>query len=225
MNLTGSTIGKAAVTFAALGAGVLTLSAPAWSAQSETQRGAQIAAEVQSGKLSASALSGEQYTRVGQYLMSRAFASTQTYEAMDNVMDRMMGTIGSDHMYRYLGERYYGKKVKLDGGSGSIYGWMGSMIRSYGGSGPYAGMMGRYLEQGAGSSSSGNGAYPMMGGGGVMGYAYANPSASRSSGWPTAAVATVAVLAAVLLAGGLVIARRRLRSRDGGPVTTAARHT
>jgi hypothetical protein len=204
--------------FLAIGAGLLSLSAPAWSATSETQRGAEIVSEVQSGKLSGSSLSTEQYAHVGQYLMSRAFSSTRTYEAMDNVMDRMMGTSGSDQMYRYLGERYFGKSAQPGGGYGSMYGWLGSMMRSHGGSGPYAGMMVRYLEEGAGRST--NGSYPMMGGGGMMGY-YAGQNASGSSGWPTGAIAAVAVLGALLIGGAIMLVWPRLRGRGRGPGKTS----
>jgi hypothetical protein len=199
----------------ALGVGVLALSVPAWSATSETQQGQQILSEVQSGKLNGTSLSSEQYAHVGQYLMSRAFSSTGAYEAMDSRMDQMMGTTGSDQMYRYLGERYFGKNVQPEGGYGAMYGRIGGMMGSYGGSGPYAGMMGRYLEEGARSSA--NGAYPMMGGGGgMMGY-YANGSASSSDGWSTAAIATVALLGALLVGAAIAFAWPRLRGRGHGP--------
>jgi hypothetical protein len=208
----------------ALGVGAFALTVPAWSAQSETQQGQQIFSEVQSRKLNGSNLTSEQYTRVGQYVMSRALGSTQTYEAMDDAVDRMMGTTGSDQMYRYLGERYFGNKVTPRSGYGATYGWMASMMRSYGGSGAYTGMIGRYLEEGA-SASRGSGAYSMMGGGGgMMGYGYANQSTSSSNGWPTGAIVAVALLGALLLGGAIFYALQRVRGHghDGRPAAPSA---
>jgi hypothetical protein len=214
MTRTGSTVRRTLTIFLAIGAGMLALSAPAWSATSETQQGAQIVSEVQSGKLSGSSLSSEQYTHVGQYLMSRAFSSTQTYEAMDSRMDEMMGTTGSDRMYRYLGERYFGNNVQPEGGYTSMYGRIGGMMGSYGASGGYAVMMGRYLQEGPENST--NGSYPMMGRGGMMG-TYANQSSSSSGGWPTGAIVAVAVSVALLIGGLVFLATPRLRGRGGHP--------
>ena len=226
MSFRGSTTRKVLAMLAAVGAGVLMLSAPAWSAQSETQQGAQLAAELHAGRLSGANLSPEQYTRVGQYLMSRAFSSTEAYEAMVTVMDRMMGTNAADRMYRYLGERYSGKNVAPEGANDSMYGWMGSMMRSYGGSSPYAGMMGAYLsgqvDRSAGTTSNPSLNHPM--GPGMMRYDLSS-SASSSGGWPTAAVLAVAILGALLIAGVLAVALPKLRGRRNGSATPAPGQT
>jgi hypothetical protein len=77
-------------------------------------------------------------------------------------------------------------------------------------------MMGRYLEEGAGSSSTGNGSYGMMGGSrGMMGYGSVNQSSSSSGGWPTGAIVAVAVLGVVLIGGLLALALPRMRGRSG----------
>jgi hypothetical protein len=231
MTRTGSTIRRTLTMFLAVGAGVLALSAPSWSATSETQQGAQVVSEVQSGRLSGSRLSSEQYTRVGQYLMSRALGSTERYEAMDSLMDRMMGQSVSDQMYLYMGERYLGKSVSPNANYRSYYGWMASMMSRYGGY--YAGMMGGYL-MAAYRSVAGGGAAPyggMMGGyaggngtssnpGGVhhsMMGSYAGAGGSSSSGWSTGAIVAVAVLGAVVIGGALAFAWSRLRRRGKGP--------
>lgn len=213
MSLTRSTFSKTAMMLLAVSVGALALSGPVLSAQSETQQGQQIVSEVQSGRRSAASLSSEQYARVGQYLMSRAFHSTENYEVMDSRMDQIMGTTGSDQMYRYLGERYLGKNVQPEDGYGSVYGRIGSMMGSYGGSGPYAGMMDHYLEQGSGNATSGS--YP-MGSGGMMGYGSANRSSSSSDGWSTRPIVAVAVLGALLIGGAILIVWPRLRRRGQG---------
>lgn len=197
--------------------------AAALSAPSETQQGAQVLSEVQAGKLKGKGLNDTQYERVGQYLMSRALGSTQRYEAMDSVMDRMMGQSTADQMYLYMGERYLGKNVAPNGNYKNFYGWMANMMSHY--SGAYAGMMGGYM-MGAYRSLSGQGGYSGMMGGtglgtGMMGSAY--NATSSSSGWSTGEIVAVSVIGAALLAVGLAFAVPKLRHRrQSGPASPAA---
>lgn len=192
----------------ALAAGLLALSVPAALASpaGEQQQGAQVLSEVHAGKLNAQSLTATQYERVGQYLMGRALGSTSTYEAMDSLMDRMMGQAASDRMYRYLGERRLGRSVRPDGRSLPMYGWMASMMSAYRGHAPYAGMMSSYLRGGP----------SMMGGAGMMG-GYGVEGASGSGGWPTGAIVLVALLGGLLLAGALAFAVPRLHGDHAGP--------
>jgi hypothetical protein len=223
-----------------LTAALASLSAtPALASVSEPQQGGQILSEIQAGKLKGSGLSSTQYQRVGQYLMGHALGSTQTYEAMDSQMDRVMGQSVSGQMYLYMGERYLGKNASPNSSYTRFYGWMASMMSRYGGS--YAAMMGSYM-MGAYRSLSGNSSVPyagMMGGypsrqngqsngtttnplGGMMGYSYGAHGTSSSGGWPTAAVLAVTALGLALLGGGLAFALPRIRRRRGGPATPAA---
>jgi hypothetical protein len=180
----------------------------------EQQQGAQVLSEVQASKLSGNSLSSSQYQHVGQYLMSRAFASAQAYEAMDSLMDHIMGQAASDRMYTYLGERYLGKNVRPNSGDALFYARMATMMGSYGGhSEPYAGMMGAYLD-GKGAPTS-LGGYMM--GGGMMGHGY-----SSSGSWPAGAIVAVAVLGALLIGGLLALALPRMRGRGSGRHPTRA---
>jgi hypothetical protein len=221
----------------------LVLGAPASAAPSETQQGAQVLGEVQAGKLKSGALTEAQYEHVGQYLMSRAVGSTQSYESMDSLMDRVMGQPASGQMYLYMGERYLGRTAAPNGRYTPFYGWMASMMGRYGGA--YAGMMGGYM-MGAYRALSGASSAPyagMMGGslrppagqgsGNAGGPAGFNPlggmmrhsgtvAPSGSGDWSAGAIIAVAVLAAALLAGGLALGLPKLRARRGGSATPAA---
>jgi hypothetical protein len=199
----------------ALAIGLLALGAPvaAASPAGEQQQGAQALSEVQAGKLKGTSLTSAQYEHVGQYLMGRALGSTRTYAAMDSLMDRMMGESAAGQMYRYLG-----KDVQPDSRSLPMYGWMASMMSAYRGATPYAGMMSRYLHGQGGR----NGAYPMVGGAGMMG-GYGVQGTSSSGGWPTAAIVLVAVLGGLLLGGALMFALPKLGRHHAG--TPAARRT
>jgi hypothetical protein len=212
-------------------------------APTEPQGGAQVLGEVRAGTLAATSLSELQYQRVGQYLMSRALGSTQRYESMDSLMDRVMGQSVSDQMYLYMGERYLGRTVAPNGRDTRFYGWMASMMGRY--RGAYAGMMGGYM-MGAYRALSGDSSAPyagMMGGnlrrpagqggGNVGGTAGFNPfggmmrhggnvAQSGSGDWPAGAIIAVGVLAAALLAGGLALGLPKLRARRGGSTTPAA---
>jgi hypothetical protein len=208
-------VALALVTIVAFGLLALSSATPA-SPSSEPQQGGQIVSEVQAGRLNKTALSKTQYERVGQYLMGRALGSTQTYQAMDSLMDRVTGEAAAGAMYLYLGERYFGRNVQPDSRYAPFYGWMGSMMSSYRGSSPYARMMSGYL----GSRSSGTTrSYP---GPGMMGYGSPMSGSGASSGWPTAAIVAVVGLGTVLLVFALAVVFPRLRSRHirpGRPAT------
>ena len=174
------------------------------SAASEQQQGAQVLSEVQAGKLRGTNVTSTQYQHVGQYLMGHALGSAQRYEAMDSLMDRMMGQSVSDQMYLYMGERYLGKSVAPKSSYAPYYSWMAGMMSRYGGT--YAGMMGGYM-MGAYNSLSGQGSptggYHM--GPGMMGYGYASSSRNAAdSGMSTGAIIAI-VLGAIAVVGLVVV--------------------
>jgi hypothetical protein len=191
----------------------LAATAPAiGSATSEQQQGAQVLSEIQGGKLQGTNLTSTQYQHVGQHLMGRALASTERYEAMDSLMDRMMGQSVSDQMYQYMGERYLGKSVAPNSSYAPYYSWMANMMSRYGGT--YAGMMGGYM-MGAYNSLSGQGSatggYHM--GPGMMGYGYASSSQNAAdSGMSTGAVIAI-VLGAITVVALLVVLLRGVTGR------------
>ena len=201
MSLTRNALHTSAALVLALG---LAAMAPAVaSAASEQQQGAQVLSEVQAGKLHGTKVTSTQYQHVGQYLMGRALGSAQRYEAMDSLMDRMMGQSVSDQMYQYMGERYLGKSVAPNSSYGRYYSWMANMMSRY--SGPYAGMMGGYMMgayHGLTGQGSVTGGYHM--GPGMMGYGYASSQSAAHTGMSTGAIIAV-VLGAIAAVGLLVV--------------------
>jgi len=173
------------------------------SAASEQQQGAQVLSEVQAGKLQGTRVTSTQYQHVGQYLMGRALGSAQRYEAMDALMDRVMGQSVSDRMYQYMGERYLGKSVPPNSSYGPYYSWMANMMSRYGG--PYAGLMGGYMMgayHSVAAQRSATDGYRM--GPGMMGYGYASSQNAAHTGMSTGAIIAV-VLGAIAAVGLLVI--------------------
>jgi hypothetical protein len=196
------TTGPLALAFAI----ALVLAAPAWaSVASEQQEGTQILSAIHAGKLKGTSLSSSQYEHVGEYLMGQALGSTAAHERMNSLADQMMGSAGEEQMHIYLGERYLGKSTpQVSGRYAPMYGLIGMMTGYRGTS--IAGMMSGYLN----SQSQSQGTVPYTNGFGMMGYR-AGPLANSSSGWPTGAIVAVAILAAPLLAGMIVLVVRRPR--------------
>ena len=174
------------------------------SAASEQQQGAQVLSEVKAGKLQGTKVTSTQYQHVGHYLMGRALGSAQRYEAMDSLMDRMMGQSASDQMYQYMGERYLGKNVAPNSGYAPYYSWMASMISRYGGS--YAGTMGGYMMRaynrlsGQGSATGGYRA-----GLGMMGHGYSSSQNAADGGMSTGAIIAIVLGAIAILSLLLVL--------------------
>jgi hypothetical protein len=194
------TLPRAARSFAAALLLGLVFAAPAWaSVSSEQQQGAHILNAIHAGTLKSARLSSFQYEQVGEYLMGRALGSTAAHERMNALMGEMMGPAAADQMHLYLGERYLGKTAQITGSYAPIYGLVGMMM-SYRGS-SLATMMSGYLgshSERAGSATSGSG---MMG--------TATETTAASTGWPIAAIAAIAILAALLIAGTLTLLLRR----------------
>jgi hypothetical protein len=184
----------------------LSLAAPAWaSVASEQQEGTQVLSEIHEGKLKGSNLSSSQYEHVGEYLMGQALGSTAAHERMNLLADQMMGSTAVEQMHIYLGERYLGKSTPQGAGRyAPMYGLIGMMTGYRGTS--IAGMMSGYLNSQSRSQSTA----PYTTGGGMMGYG--TGSRANSSGWPTGAIVAVAVLAALLLVGMIVVVVRPPRS-------------
>jgi hypothetical protein len=200
---------------------VLAATAPAIaSAASEQQQGAQVLSEVQGGKLQGTNLTSTQYQHVGQYLIGRALGSAQRYEAMDSLMDRMMGQSVSDQMYLYMGERYLGKSVAPNSSYAPYYSSVAKMMSRYGGT--YAGMMGGHM-MGAYKSLSGQvpvtGGYGM--GPGMMRYGYASSSQNAAdSGMSTGAIIAI-VLGPIAVVALLVVLLLRMTGRRAPKAGTA----
>jgi hypothetical protein len=209
MNRTRNTdrLSRAARSLAAACALVLSLAAPAWaSVASEQQEGTQVLSAIHKGKLKGTSLSSSQYEHVGEYLMGRALGSTAAHERMNSLADQMMGSAAVEEMHIYLGERYLGKSTpQVSRRYAPMYGLIGMMTGYRGTS--IAGMMSGYLNSQSQSQSTGG----YTTGGGMMGYGTGSP-ANSSSGWPTGAIVAVAILAALLLAGTIVLVVRRPRS-------------
>lgn len=205
-------LARIAVPFAlALG---LALAGPAMAASvaTEQQQGAQILSQVQNGQLNGKHLSTGQYENLGEYLMGRALGSTALHERMNALMDQMMGATAADQMHIYLGERYLGLSTTPASRYAPLYGLMGVMMSGYRGS-PLAGMMSRYL---SGQRQTTGGYGP-----GMMGFGDGTaPTTSAGSGWPTAAIIAITVLAALLIGGTIALALPRLRRR-AHPTTPA----
>jgi hypothetical protein len=155
---------------------------------SDVKKGQRLAESIRSGQKQCSDLSADDFELIGEYAMGRFLGSPTAHAAMNRHMSLMMGKAGEERMHMALGYRYSG----CPGGPAS--GWVG----------PMGGMMsGRH---GAGSGNFGSG---MMGGyrGGMMG----SGAADDDSGVGIVGVVVIA-LAAAALGGGLVLVAQRSRN-------------
>jgi hypothetical protein len=172
----------------------------------EQQEGAQVLSAIHAGKLKGTSLSSSQYEHVGEYLMGQALGSTASHERMNSLMDEMMGSAAVDQMHVYLGERYLGKSAQIPGRYAPMYGLIG-MMAGYRGS-SIAGMMSGYLNSRTQSTS------PYTGSTGMMGYY--GTTTNSTAGWSTVAIIAAAILAALLVGGGLALVMRMRRGRGHG---------
>jgi Short C-terminal domain len=183
------------------------LAAPAaMGATSEQQQGAQLLGMLQSGKASCASLSTTNFERIGEYVMGRMLGSSAAHDAMNRQITLMMGATGETQAHTFMGQRFAGCATgQAPPAFGAMMGMMG------------AGMMG--------SAYGGTGSPTMMGSGnrgtgGMMGFGYVTPTASRNSGWGSGDTVMVILMGLlVALAVGALIAWRPWR-RPGTPLAT-----
>lgn len=176
------------------------LAVPPASAAPQSDGGARLLQELRAGDRTCSGLSNADFEAVGEYVMGRHLGSSRAHNAMDELMESMMGDRAERRMHVYRGRR----AGRCGGGRvPTEFGGMMAMIRGLGGS---ASMMG------------GPGAVAPNGDrdGGMMGRS--DGVASRDDDdWSTGATLLALLLVALaVLAGGALW--RRNRAIDGqGP--------
>jgi uncharacterized membrane protein len=167
---------------------------------SEQRQGATALQRFERGGKHCSLLTGADLDHIGEYEMGRMSGSTPAHEAMDSLMERMMGEAATDRMHVALGERYTGC------GRGEIPASFGAI----------AGMMGSMSGRGRPSASQGNGSLGLMVGGGggafgsMMGRRYHGGGDDDSDAVEIVILVLLAMLAAVGIAA-LWLSRRAHR--------------
>jgi hypothetical protein len=184
-------VGMPGLALALLTVAILTAAAPPALASPD---GARIMREVRQGERSCGSLSRADFVAVGEYVMGTRFESAEAHEAMDRLMDRMMGERAEEQMHEYMGRRATGcGGGSVPGGFMDMMGMMGTMAGS--GGGGSAGMMG-----GAGGSGS------MMNGFGVATH-------SDDDGWGAGETVMTILMAALLVVAGAALWILRSRGR------------
>lgn len=171
--------------FAALLALSAFAAAPAMGATSEEQQGAQLLRNLQAGKASCASLSATNFERIGEYVMGRMLGSSAAHDAMNRQMAAMMGSGGETQAHVFMGQRFAGCATgRAPVAFGAMMGMMG------------AGMMGSAYGGTSSSTMMGSG---RRGSGGMMGFGYVSPTASRNNGWSSGDTVMV-VLMGLLIA-------------------------
>lgn len=189
MHTTDRTVARHRSVIAALVAALLALTAlaaaPAMGATSEEQQGAQLLRNLQAGKATCTSLSTTNFERIGEYVMGRMLGSSAAHDAMNRQMAAMMGSGGETQAHVFMGQRFAGCATgRAPVAFGAMMGMMG------------AGMMGSAYGGNATSTMMGSG---NRGTGGMMGFGYVSPTASRNNGWSSGD--TVMVILMGLLIG------------------------
>jgi putative membrane protein len=194
---------RSAIAIAIALAAVLALAAlpaaPAIGA-TEAQQGAQLLRSLQAGKLTCSSLRTDDFDHIGDYVMERMLGSSAAHEAMNRQMTTMMGSRGETQAHVFMGQRFAGCATgRAPAAFGAMMGMMG------------AGMMGSAYGGTASSTMMGSGS---QGAGGMMGFGYVSPSASRNEGWSSADTVMVVLMGLLIaLAIGALAAWRPWRHR------------
>jgi hypothetical protein len=118
---------------------------------SEEAQGQAILRSVQDGDRSCSQLTDSDFELAGEAWMEQTLGSAQAHDAMNDLMNSMMGSSGEERMHEYMGRRATGC------GGGTVpsgFGRMMNMMGLVGGAGGSAGMMGGIGSMMGGSSSS-----------------------------------------------------------------------
>jgi hypothetical protein len=176
------------------------------STSEEEQQGSEILRELESGQVQCGHLSGEDFDRVGDYVMGRMLGSPSSHEAMDKVMTRMMGADGERQIHEVMGRRFSGcGGGQLPAGFGRMMGAFNAMGMMGGGSG----MMGGLAQGGQYSGSSGS----MMGGDW-------NQSSAGDNEFDGPSAAAMVGMMAVLIGAVAIAALWLSRRRPAGPLDT-----
>lgn len=186
---------------------VLLLAAPLASATpQEEQQGSRILQELESGQLKCNDASAADFELVGEYAMGRMFGSSAQHEAMNQMMNQMMGNEGEEATHEAMGRRFSGcGGGRLPQDFGQMMGAVNAM-----------GMMGGGMMGDVQGDRSYDGS--MMGGG--YGYSSSNENDEDFDG-PSAG-AMIGMMA--VLIGAVVLALLLLsRWRPGGPLETLKR--
>ena len=224
MRTTDRTVARHRSVIAALVAALLALTAlaaaPAMGATSEEQQGAQLLRSLQAGTATCTSLTTTNFERIGEYVMGRMLGSSAAHDAMNRQMAAMMGSGGETQAHVFMGQRFAGCATgRAPVAFGAMMGMMG------------AGMMGSAYGGNATSTMMGSG---NRGTGGMMGFGYVSPTASRNNGWSSGDTVMVVLMGLLIAARdrracGLApvapIRRSRRRSRRCRRATRAARST
>jgi hypothetical protein len=203
--------------FLATLAAALLLAGPAIAAlSSEVSAGQAVAARLQSGQATCSALTSTEFEHLGEYVMERTLGSRAVHQAMNARMDRMMGQQNADRMHERLGREYAGC-ASSSGVAGSGPGMMsgggmmgsgGGMMGSGGGIAVWGAMMSspnwswmrdgswRHMDQGQWQRLG----HRMLGG--MM-------FAPTSGGWSPWVIIAIALAAAAAIGTGYVVGTHR----------------
>ncbi|MBK5220004.1 MAG: SHOCT domain-containing protein [Thermoleophilia bacterium] len=169
----------------------------------EEQEGSKILRELESGKLQCNDAGAEDFERVGEYVMGRMLGSTNSHEAMDGAMSRMMGSDSEPQIHEAMGRRFAGC------GGGQLPSDFGRMTGAFNAMGMVGdGMMGG-PPQGGRYGPSGS----MMGG-------YWSQSSADDDDFDGPSAAAMVGVMAVLIGAVAVAALLLSRRRPPGPLDT-----
>lgn len=163
-------------------------SAPAWGSTASAERqGAALTKAVNTGERSCRSLSAAELDRIGEYAMGLGFTTGAQHDAMNARMRTMIGAAGERQAHRAMGGSYSGCAANA-----AQDGTSGTV------------MMGRY------------GASPTMMNGSDYGPGMARSTPADDGGLGTVPGVLIALAAAVLGAGLVAFALRRLPLRRSG---------
>ncbi|MEX2106181.1 MAG: SHOCT domain-containing protein [Solirubrobacterales bacterium] len=169
----------------------------------EEREGSQILSEFESGKLQCNDASDDDFERVGEYVMGRMLGSTNSHEAMDEAMSRMMGSESEPQIHEAMGRRFTGC------GGGQLPPDFGRMMGAFNAIGMMGGGMMGGLAQGGRYGPSGS----MMGG-------YWSESSADDDDFDGPSAAAMIGMMAVLIGAVAVAVLWFSRRRPHGPLDT-----
>lgn len=163
-----------------------------------------VLSEFESGKLQCNDASAEDFERVGEYVMGRMLGSTNSHEAMDELMSRMMGSDDEPQIHEAMGRRFTGC------GGGQLPSGFSRMMGAFNAMGLMGdGMMGGLAQGGRPYGASGS----MMGG-------YWNESSAGDDDFNGPSAAAMIGMMAVLIAAVAIAVFWLTRRRQRGPLDT-----
>ena len=181
----------------------------------EVAAGEALSARLQAGQVGCAQLSDDDFDHLGEYVMNRMVGSLARHESLNARMTAVMGADNEARMHVLMGQRYAGCLGTGTAGAGAMGpGMMGP--GGWGAAGPWGQMMGSGMW-----SWMSDGTWQQMGPADWQRLSdrWIGPAmmSARSGGWSTTDTALVggaALIAAALVAGGLLMWRAR---RDAHP--------